>query len=536
MGELDEGDALIAADKRRGARGFFDGWLGSRNDSDRRPDDGDRLSAFLQRHIDCVFELDANGNFVGGNARAEALLGFSHEELRGNPVSIVVPADQLPIMRSQSQRVLAGETVEYHSIVATKDGRRLPVRVTAIPGFERGKVARMYAIARDITAERSAVTELIEYTDRIRALNAVAVSSGASARQQIADILECGTQLLGLDCALVTKIDGTTLEVNYAYGESGIAVGTTYALSATYAPQMQATQEPLLVADLDAPPWNAHPARNVFPWRSYAGSTYAVEGASYGTVGFGGLGPKAAGFGKYDTDLIESICTLAGFAVERALAEARLNSLAFRDPLTGLANRTLMNEQLEARLAAARRAGTAVAVHFLDLDKFKAVNDAYGHAAGDEVLRVVARRLERLTRESDTLARLGGDEFVLIQSGITGPAEAARVAQRIVDALAVPIEGDGVTYDIGASIGIALFPADAREAVELLKRADEALYEVKKSSRGSARFANSAFDGALAAEGGPAALVERRASVSPNEPAAAGNATEVPYPRDRRRR
>ena len=136
-----------------------------------------------------------------------------------------------------------------------------------------------------------------------------------------------------------------------------------------------------------------------------------------------------------------------------------------------------------------------MAFHFVDLDRFKAINDTYGHAAGDDVLRVVARRLERIVRERDVTARLGGDEFVIVQSDVLGARDVEILARRIVDVLAVPIRVDGLTYEIGASVGVAVFPADGDNPEDLLARADAALYEVKKRGRGAFSFANPAFAG-----------------------------------------
>lgn len=473
--------------------GFFAGRFGSKVQRAHSSGDVVPLSSFIEQHIDCILELDANENLLGANQRAEALTGYAVHELLGQSVAIVIPMDQLPIVRRQWQRAWAGEAVEYHSLVLCKDGRRLPVRVTVIPASAEDNVLSIYAIVRDITIERATVTELIEYTDRVRALNAATVSSDASALQQIRDILECGAHLLGFNHGFITKIHGSTLEVSHVFGAGGVAAGSTFPFEKTFAAHTHETGQPLLIADLNEAPWNVHPARGVSPWRSYIGSVYTVAGAPYGTVAFADTVPRAVGFGKYDTDLIESICTIAGFAVERVLNEERLNSLAFHDPLTGLANRTLLNAQLSERLTGARRSGSLVAVHFLDLDKFKQVNDTGGHAAGDDVLRVVARRLERMTRETDTIARLGGDEFVLIQSGIFDPAEAACLANRIVDAMRAPIQSDGASYEIGTSVGVALFPTDGDSATMLLESADKALYEVKKAGRGSVRFVNSAF-------------------------------------------
>ncbi|GAC1491953.1 MAG: hypothetical protein NVS3B17_09380 [Vulcanimicrobiaceae bacterium] len=476
-----------------------------------------RLASFVDRHVDCVFEVDGRGTLRAGNANASALTGYAAAELIGRPIADLVPEEQLPIVLRHLQRVFEGETVEYHSTLVRRDGRRVPVRVSALPVVVGDAVTSTYAIVRDITIERSTTTELIEYTDRIRTLNAVAGSSGGLAASQIADVLECGAQLLGFDCGVITQISDTTLEATYVFGPSGIAAGTTFALERTYSATTLGRQQPLLVADLNESPWNEHPARRFMPWQSYVGSGYAVAGAPYGTVAFGGLRPRAVPFGRYDADLVESIATMVGFNVERAINERHLNALAFHDPLTGLANRTLFDETLVGRIASARRTGASFAVHYLDLDRFKAINDSLGHAAGDEVLRIVARRLDRAVRENDTIARLGGDEFVTIQDGIAHPIEAARFASRIVSALKRPMRVEAATCDVGGSVGIALYPQDGADAPSLVRRADAALYQAKRSGGGTARFANDADNAHVAALAASATVRDERRRLVPSD-------------------
>ncbi|MGX1096890.1 sensor domain-containing protein [Amorphus sp. MBR-141] len=162
-------------------------------------------------------------------------------------------------------------------------------------------------------------------------------------------------------------------------------------------------------------------------------------------------------------------------------AEARARYLASHDALTGLPNRAQFNERLAEALELARRSGDHVAVLLLDLDGFKAINDIHGHAAGDEVLRVVGRRLLTHVRVVDTAARLGGDEFCVIQVGVRQPDGAAALAQRLVNALKQPIAMAGETLAVSASIGVVVFPEDADDPEALLKAADVALYKVKRA-------------------------------------------------------
>jgi diguanylate cyclase (GGDEF)-like protein/PAS domain S-box-containing protein len=171
---------------------------------------------------------------------------------------------------------------------------------------------------------------------------------------------------------------------------------------------------------------------------------------------------------------------------ERRRAEAQVAYLAYHDALTGLPNRTHLEEQLRRDLVRARRSGETVALLYFDLDNFKLVNDSLGHAAGDEVLRETARRVSGLVRGADILARQGGDEFLLLLHlpGDDGPAGATLAAERIADALERPFEVSDAEFHIGASIGVALFPGHADGAESLLKHADAAMYQAKRAGRG----------------------------------------------------
>ncbi len=176
----------------------------------------------------------------------------------------------------------------------------------------------------------------------------------------------------------------------------------------------------------------------------------------------------------------------------RVRAERELEHRALHDHLTGLANRALFWDRLEHALARARRTGERVAVLFLDLDGFKRVNDAHGHAAGDEVLRRLAGRLDEVVREQDTLARLGGDEFGILLEALQDEEEALEVARRVVEEPSTRIEVDGGSIELALSCGVAFAggPDDRREdlsaaADELVRRADRAMY-VAKEEAGSA--------------------------------------------------
>jgi diguanylate cyclase (GGDEF)-like protein len=179
---------------------------------------------------------------------------------------------------------------------------------------------------------------------------------------------------------------------------------------------------------------------------------------------------------------------------EQRRSEVKIEYMAHHDALTDLANRVLLNDRLERALGSRIHREQMVAVHHLDLDQFKAVNDTFGHAAGDKLLKIVADRLRGLVRDTDTIARMGGDEFVIVQAPIADPAEATSLAQRIISQLSGPYDIDGHQILIGASIGIAVGPGDGLHPDKLLRNADLALYRAKDDGRGTFRFFEPVMD------------------------------------------
>jgi len=179
---------------------------------------------------------------------------------------------------------------------------------------------------------------------------------------------------------------------------------------------------------------------------------------------------------------------------ERKLAAERIALLARTDVLTGLANRASFSDRLRQSFAAAKRGASPFAVLYLDLDRFKDVNDMRGHSAGDKLLQAVAQRLRTATREADFVARLGGDEFAIVQSDVHDPAFAGALATSVISALSAPYDIDGEQLRIGASAGISVFSQDAVAPDSLLAQADQALYRAKEDGRGQFRFHSEALD------------------------------------------
>ncbi len=173
---------------------------------------------------------------------------------------------------------------------------------------------------------------------------------------------------------------------------------------------------------------------------------------------------------------------------ERKRSEEALRHLAHHDALTGLPNRLFLHDVLETELARSAKTGLAFALHFIDLDRFKIINDGFGHNHGDNLLREVAARLTRQTRRGDTVARLGGDEFAVVQTGIEQAGDIQEMANRIIAAVSAPFDIERHRASIGASVGMTMAPRDASTPEQLLKNADLAMYRAKQEGRGRSCF------------------------------------------------
>jgi diguanylate cyclase (GGDEF)-like protein/PAS domain S-box-containing protein len=173
---------------------------------------------------------------------------------------------------------------------------------------------------------------------------------------------------------------------------------------------------------------------------------------------------------------------------ERKRAQERLLHLAHHDPLTDLPNRTLFHDRLEHAIEVATRAEDCLAILYLDLDGFKAINDRMGHQSGDLLLQSIAKRLRGSVRKSDTVSRIGGDEFIVLLAGACSDSSAAAVAGKILKSFERPFKAGGEKISIGVSLGIARFPADGADVHTLVRCADSAMYKAKADGGGCWRF------------------------------------------------
>ena len=383
---------------------------------------------------DALFVCDADGQIRSVNRAAESVLGYSSDELVGRDIMRFVDDSEgdLSTMNFRHDVPASKERV-----FLAKDGQRVDLLLSISPVLQHGEPAGAVLIGRDIRERKTAEHLIRESELRYRLLfeaNAAGVCV-ASIEGQIEDCNETFASMLG-------------------YGRNELIGGRLNEIY--WRPADRDEMEKLL--------------RESKTLNSVESELRRKDGVRLWVVQ--NLAMSADHFHMTVVDISD-----------RKRAEEQIEFHAYHDVLTLLPNRKLFMDRLRQNLTHCRRSGTPLAVMFIDLDEFKAVNDTLGHTAGDEVLLEMAKRLCGCVRADDTVARLGGDEFSIVLSELRRPEDAGRVAEKIIAAVQRPMAVGGIPVEVSASIGVALYPVDGMDAEALLRNADSAMYRAKEAGR-----------------------------------------------------
>lgn len=451
----------------------------------------ERFRTLPQSVADGIISIDPDGRIIFWNPGAQMIFGYQEEEVLGKTLEFIQPQryrqahrEGMERLRDENLSRVVGNTMEIEGL--TQDGREVPLEMS-VARWTTGQQNYYVAVMRDITVRREA-----ERGSECLQQSRIAISA----------LLRMSLEPCSLKGQLEKALD-IILAVPWLSIESKGSIFLTDAISGDQVLTVErGLSKPLLTSCARIPPGyclcgRAAERREV---------VYAGHLDHRHDVRFDGI--KAHGhycipilsqdrllgiLNLYisdghpedpdETEFLTSIAnTLAGI-IERKRIEGHLEHMALHDTLTGLPNRKLLEERLRQDLARCQRQGERLAVMFLDLDKFKQVNDTLGHDVGDQLLIDTAGRLKSCLREGDTVARLGGDEFLVVLADITVPNDVATVARKIIAQLAQPFHFQDKESHIGTSIGIALFPDHGKDPETLLKHADVAMYAVKKRGR-----------------------------------------------------
>ena len=436
-----------------------------------------QFASLFGHNVDAVLALDCEGRVVDANRACRRITGYSARDLRGRTYLSLIAPDASLAARAAFQRVLRGESFATDTTLIRRNGRRIELTVTSVPIVVDGRVEGAYFIGNDVTEKRRLAAAAREQSERIRELYLVsAASPSGDVETQVAAALELGCRRLRCEGAAVARLERDKIRYLFTAGQTVREAGDTESLDGSLHRLILDAGAPLVIEKND---------RRGLP--ALIGAPVPAHGDD-ARVTLLFTSPRGAAFGDADRDFAGLIAGLVGTIVERWEQRQRAELLAFYDPLTGLPNRTLLADRLAQTIASADRHDSQFAVHFYDLDGFKAVNDDHGHLRGDEVLRIIARRLKNAARAEDTVARLGGDEFVVLQPDVQSRAAVEALSARFLAALGEPLVVGGSTYRLSASVGVAMYPEDGRDGRTLLARADEALYRVKERGGNAIEF------------------------------------------------
>jgi diguanylate cyclase (GGDEF)-like protein/PAS domain S-box-containing protein len=435
-----------------------------------------------------VFLIDHDLRVLVADGEAIRRLPWSDQDMfRGRKVSELhaeVPKETLRLSLENYRAALQGDrrAFEFDSDGLTFAVQAVPVRA------QDGSVESALVVARDITERTRAVQQLAR---QARQQNAAAELGRFALESHdlgmlMTEAVRTTSATLRVDMAGVLELDeaGESLTFVAALGAPEHVVGAQR-VSLSDSPiseQILRTGEPVIVEDLTAEGrFAASPTWLALGVVSSVGVAIECHDRPFGILAV--YMREARRFSEDEVGFVTGVAALITVAVERVREEQATRHAALHDSLTGLPNRTLALDRLEQALAHRRREGIDVAVFALDVDRFKTINDSFGHAAGDEVLLALALRLTGAVRPSDTVARLGGDEFVVICPAVDGAREATDVAERLAGAIHLPLVLDSGEHFLEVSIGITL-TAHQDTPGSLLRDADAAMYRAKERGRG----------------------------------------------------
>ncbi|HZU12679.1 MAG TPA: EAL domain-containing protein [Chloroflexota bacterium] len=449
---------------------------------------------------DGMILTDVYGYVQLANPRAAALHGFARsEELAGRRLVEFVALDDRSDVSSRMREALeSGETLtcEYSALHA--DGKTFPAEAGISAVRESGETRGLVLVIRDISRHRQAEMALQAVQERTDLRREVAdiLSRAASLSDSIPRILEALATTGGWDAALFWQTDtrDDRLRVGFSWSSPDAQL-EQYVLSCDKAFLRPHTGligecivrgEPVWAAEvagegrLKQAPGDKGGIQSVFCYPLRSG------GETQGVIQFVSRDLRARDATAIET--VESVSSTIAQFLKRKQAERELEHRAMHDSLTDLPNRALFYARLERALSVASVGRNPVAVLLMDMDRFKEVNDTFGHLHGDLLLKQAAIRLTSVLRESDTVARLGGDEFAVLLPSVDEEA-AVTVAKKILRCVDKPFPVQGQILDVGISVGIALYPDHGLDAGELLQHADVAMYTAKREKLGIAVYA-----------------------------------------------
>lgn len=430
--------------------------------------------------------------FVDFNRAAERIEKIRKEQVIGRSLLDVFPGAKDFGILAVLQRVWQTGKPEYHPISLYKDNRLTGWRENYLYKLLSGEVV---AIFEDVTARKQAENKLAFESAMNGAVARISqkIISSDSLRDISAALLEEILALTGSKHGIIDLVDPKTdnlLAMAFSPEIQSMCAMHEEAGSFVHAPQGLVNWVlENKTGILSNSPRTDYRAKGIADGPTALTRILSVPAMfNNELLGLISVSDSPHNYEKRDLDTVKQFASLFALAAQKKQAQDHIAHLAHHDPLTGLINRHLFPDRLAQAMILSQRHRKKIALLYVDLDKFKQINDAHGHLAGDAVLKEVASRLRGLLRDSDTIARMGGDEFVVILHDISSKTAVNNIAKKIIATLAEPFSFHDTRFTVMASVGISIYPDDDKQIDALIQKADKAMYQAKKSSTTSHIF------------------------------------------------
>ena len=433
----------------------------------------------------CIVEVDLDGTCIFINDFGAQWFAAVPSDLIGTKIRKHLGREARGQADPKHQLALAGERVRQELTETFPDGIRRDILLEYIPKKdENGRVTGIISFATDITDRKKVETTLAE-------LYAATSARLLDMPQKIQSILMIGCNHFDLEYGTIGQIADANFTIKWAVCPNDeLEAGACLPLDSQYCNHTFTAGEPLAVSQISASDLSQHPCYERSGLEAYIGAPLLVDGTCYGTISFTGRAPRKRPFTRTDKAIIQQFADWIGNEIARqqdhqALMDAklRLERLASVDDLTNIANRRAFMDRANTELARYRRTGRTFSIVLLDIDRFKAINDTYGHTIGDAVLKNFANIIGKELRAVDVFGRIGGEEFCIVLDN-TGPDDALLVSERLRAAIENHCKLDEIEETVTCSMGIAtVTPHDANDLPGVIHRADVALYEAKRTGR-----------------------------------------------------
>lgn len=438
--------------------------------------------SLFEYNPDATYAILPNGDFVLFNVAASKLTGYTREEIIGTPFERMIAPDFLEKTRFHFNEAVKGNNENFQSVLIHKNGERVAVSIVIVPIIVHDQIEGIIGVTKDIT-EQMILETLKNGQNRI-----LKMITKNKPFQKVLDTIttlfegitnnggKCSIMLMDESRTKLRLVSAPNLPTEYVnlLNTNQVRENIGSCGSAAF------TKQTIVVEDIQSNPLFEEYKEIALQFNLMSCWSIPLLDDKDNVLGtFAIYYEKNHTPNENDLKILNEASYLAGLAVQHYQTKERINYLAFHEPLTELPNRRMFEEKVSKAIEISDQRGKNFSILFIDLDRFKSINDTYGHNIGDKLLIEVSKQLKKCVKETDVIARLGGDEFtILIEDSTFEKAE--QVANRIVDVFEKKVTLENMECYITPSIGIAIYPTHGKSVSELLKYADGAMYQSKK--------------------------------------------------------